>query len=278
MRSTGCGRKKVASVSGMTARARPSASSPAPDTEPLVEVRRSARRRRTVSAYRDGDRTVVLIPARMSRAEERRWVAAMLERLERQDRKLRPGDKALLERAVALSRRYLVGAPVPASVRWVGNQGSRWGSCTPVDRTIRLSDRLQGMPGWVLDYVIVHELVHLRVPGHGADFWAEVDCYPRTERARGFLEGVSATAGLGLSDADETDVSEIGADDLPGPLAVGQLADGQVADGPLADGPLADGQLVNGRRRGTRTAGTRRSRPSGEQGALDFDIGPDSGT
>jgi len=246
----------------MTARARPSASSPAPDTEPLVEVRRSARRRRTVSAYRDGDRTVVLIPARMSRAEERRWVAAMLERLERQDRKLRPGDKALLERAVALSRRYLVGAPAPASVRWVGNQGSRWGSCTPVDRTIRLSDRLQGMPGWVLDYVIVHELVHLRVPGHGADFWAEVDCYPRTERARGFLEGVSATAGLGLSDADETDVSEIGADDLPGPLA---------------DGPLADGPLGNGRSRGTRAAGTRRSRPSGEQGALDFDIGPDSG-
>jgi predicted metal-dependent hydrolase len=180
------------------------------DAEPLVEVRRSARRRRTVSAYRDGDRTVVLIPARMSRAEERRWVAAMLERLDRQDRKLRPGDRALLDRAVALSRRHLDGAPVPASVRWVSNQGSRWGSCTPVDRTIRLSDRLQGMPAWVLDYVIVHELVHLRVPGHGADFWAEVAQYPRTERARGYLEGVSATAGLGLSDADDADDADDG--------------------------------------------------------------------
>jgi predicted metal-dependent hydrolase len=186
----------------MTGRAGPSRSPAAADAEPLVEVRRSARRRRTVSAYRDGDRTVVLIPARMSRAEERRWVAAMLERLDRQDRKLRPGDAALLERAVALSRRYLEGAPEPASVRWVGNQGSRWGSCTPVDRTIRLSDRLQGMPSWVLDYVLVHELVHLRVPGHGADFWAEVEQFPRTERARGYLEGVSATAGLGFSDAD----------------------------------------------------------------------------
>jgi predicted metal-dependent hydrolase len=174
-----------------------------PAAEPLVEVRRSARRRRTVSAYRDGDRTVVLIPARMSMAEERRWVAAMLERLAKQDSKLRPGDQALQQRATALSRRYLAGAPRPASVRWVGNQGSRWGSCTPVDRTIRLSDRLQGMPGWVLDYVIVHELVHLRVPGHGPDFWAEVERYPRTERARGYLEGVSATAGLGLSDDDE---------------------------------------------------------------------------
>jgi predicted metal-dependent hydrolase len=207
MQSTGCGQKKVASVSGMTGRVvKPSAA----DAEPLVEVRRSARRRRTVSAYRDGDRTVVLIPARMSVAEERKWVKAMLERLARQDRKLRPGDGDLLERAVALSRRHLEGAPVPASIRWVGNQGSRWGSCTPSDRTIRLSDRLQGMPGWVLDYVIVHELVHLRVPGHGADFWAEVAQYPRTERARGYLEGVSATAGLGLSDADEAHLAEAG--------------------------------------------------------------------
>jgi len=183
---------------------------PSPAAEPLVEVRRSARRRRTVSAYRDGDRTVVLIPARMSVAEERRWVAAMLERLAKQDSKLRPGDQELLARAKALSRRHLPGAPIPASVRWVGNQGSRWGSCTPVDRTIRLSNRLKGMPGWVLDYVLVHELVHLRVPGHGADFWAEVERYPRTERARGYLEGVSATAGLGLSDDEEADAADDG--------------------------------------------------------------------
>jgi predicted metal-dependent hydrolase len=210
------------------------AATPSSDAEPLVEVRRSVRRRRTVSAYRDGDRTVVLIPARMSRAEERRWVAAMLERLARQDRKLRPGDRDLLDRAVALSRRHLDGAPIPASVRWVANQGSRWGSCTPVDRTIRLSHRLKGMPGWVLDYVIVHELVHLRLPGHGADFWSEVARYPRTERARGYLEGVSATAGLGLSDADESDPPEI-----------------------------ANGALEPSNRQG---------RQGLEQGALDFDV------
>jgi predicted metal-dependent hydrolase len=248
----------------MTARARPPAPSSASDTEPLVEVRRSARRRRTVSAYRDGDRTVVLIPARMSRAEERRWVAAMLERLERQDRKLRPGDKALLDRAVALSRRFLVGAPVPASVRWVGNQGSRWGSCTPIDRTIRLSDRLQGMPGWVLDYVIVHELVHLRVPGHGADFWAEVECYPRTERARGFLEGVSATAGLGLSDADETDVSEAGPDDI-NDAHVDESNTGRSVDGFDVSAPTA---VVAG---GARKPAKRKSRQGPGQSALDFE-------
>jgi len=172
---------------------------------PLVDVRRSARRRRTVSAYRDGDRTVVLIPARMSRAEERRWVTVMLERLAAQDARLRPSDAELLARAKDLSTRWLDGKARPRSIRWASNQGARWGSCTPVDGSIRLSTRLQGMPSWVVDYVLLHELTHLLVPGHGPDFWAHVDRFPRTERARGYLEGVSATAELGLSDTDDTD-------------------------------------------------------------------------
>ena len=165
-----------------------------------VEVRRSARRRRTVSAYRDGDRTVVLIPARMSRAEERRWVGLMLERLAAQESRRRPSDSDLLGRAKDLSGRYLGGRARPVSVRWVNNQMSRWGSCTPSDGSIRLSNRLRGMPAYVVDYVIVHELAHLLVPGHGAEFWALVSSYPKAERARGYLDGVAASAGLNLSD------------------------------------------------------------------------------
>jgi predicted metal-dependent hydrolase len=168
--------------------------------QPLVEVRRSARRRRTVSAYRDGDRTVVLVPARLTRAEEQRWVETMLAQLERREAKVRPSDTALLERAQALSARHLDGRARPASVRWVDNQKTLWGSCTPVDRTIRLSRRLVGMPAYVIDYVLLHELAHLIESGHDAKFWALVDRYPRTERARGFLEGVTATAGLQLDD------------------------------------------------------------------------------
>lgn len=206
--------RKFASVSGMTARrivpppGKPpeqAPGQPAGDGRPEVDIRRSARRRQTVSAYRDGDRTVVLIPARMSRAEERRWVVVMLERLARQDSRLRPSDAELLARARDLSRRFLGGRARPTSVRWVTNQGSRWGSATPVDGTVRLSTRLQGMPAWVVDYVLVHELAHLLVPGHGPAFWAEVERFPRTERARGYLEGVSATAGLCLSDDDPGD-------------------------------------------------------------------------
>ncbi|MGQ0625150.1 MAG: M48 metallopeptidase family protein [Sporichthyaceae bacterium] len=167
-----------------------------------VEVRRSDRRRRTVSAYREDDRTVVLIPGGMSRADERRWVEVMLARLAAQELRRRPSDVDLLARARRLSTRYLEGVAVPTSVRWVANQASRWGSCTPMDGTIRLSTRLQGMPTYVIDYVLLHELAHLIVADHGPDFWELLEVYPRTERARGFLEGVSATAGLPWSGPD----------------------------------------------------------------------------
>lgn len=148
-----------------------------------------------MSAYRDGDRVVVLVPARMSRAEEARWVATMLERLERREQRAPRSDAGLLQRAERLSRQHLGGAARPVSVRYVDNQRTRWGSCTPADGTIRLSRRLAGLPDWVQDYVLVHELAHLLVPGHGPDFWALVAGYPLAERARGYLEGVVAGAG-----------------------------------------------------------------------------------
>lgn len=161
-----------------------------------VEVRRSKRRRRTVSAYRDGNRIVVLIPASLSRREEAEWVRTMVQRIEKSERRKRLSDDDLMERAQDLSNRYLGGLAAPESVRWVENQNTRWGSCTPGDRTIRLSARVQAMPGWVIDYVLVHELAHLLESGHDAAFWAWVDRYPRADKAKGYLEGWSAAARL----------------------------------------------------------------------------------
>jgi hypothetical protein len=156
-----------------------------------VEVVRSSRRRRTVSARRDGERIVVSVPARLSRAEESRWVALMVDRVLAGERRRRPGDGQLMERAAALSRRHLGDRATPSSVRWVDTMRSRWGSCTPGDRTIRLSSRLRGMPEYVVDYVLLHELAHLLVPGHGREFWRCLESYDRLERARGFLEGAA---------------------------------------------------------------------------------------
>ncbi len=132
----------------------------------------------------------------MSEAEEQRWVGVMLDKLAAQESKRMLGDTELAARAEWLSEQYLGGRARPASVRWVTNQNTRWGSCTPAEGSIRLSHRLKGMPEYVVDYVLVHELAHLLVPGHGRRFWELLEAYPRTERARGYLEGVVAAGRL----------------------------------------------------------------------------------
>jgi predicted metal-dependent hydrolase len=178
---------------------------------PEVEVRRSARRRRTVAAYRDGDKIVVMIPARFTRAQEAEYVAAMVARLDSGSatKRRRATDAGLAARARQLSAEYFDGLARPQSIRWVGAMRTRWASCTPADGTIRLSERLREMPSWVQDYVIVHELAHLLEVGHTRRFWSLVERYPRTERARGYLEGVSAAAAIDMaSDVDGDPVAD----------------------------------------------------------------------
>lgn len=181
---------------------------------PDVEIRRSLRRRRTVTAFRENGRIVVCLPSRLSKAEERRWVQVMLDRLAAQEKRRRPSDEGLLARAAELSRKYLDGRAKPSSVRWSATQRARWGSCTPTDGSIRLSGRLQGLPTWVIDYVLIHELTHLLVNDHGPEFWALVGRYPRAERARGFLDGYSHAAGAAAEDDGEDTVDGIDEDDL----------------------------------------------------------------
>lgn len=175
-----------------------------------VEVRRSARRSRTVSASRSGEVIVVSIPARFSPAQEEEWVAAMVERVLAAEARRRRSSADLEGRAAELGRRYLDDIVRPTSVRWVTNQNLRWGSCTPRDGTIRISARLKEVPGWVLDYVLLHELAHLMEHNHGPRFWALLERYPRAERARGYLEGLTAAGFLPGSSpeadgSDETD-------------------------------------------------------------------------
>lgn len=124
----------------------------------------------------------VRVPARISQAEEARLVERLVARVARA-----PGrsDDDLADRAATLARRY--DLPAPTGIRWVDNQRTRWGSCTPATGEIRLSRRLVDFPDWVVDYVIVHELAHLVEDGHGPAFWAICARYPLTERARGFL-------------------------------------------------------------------------------------------
>ena len=92
-----------------------------------VEVRRSTRRRRSVTAFREDGRTVVVVPHRMSRAEIVPYVEELVGRLAQREGRGRRTDSELQARAALLSRRHLEGRAVPSSVRWVGNQRRRWG-------------------------------------------------------------------------------------------------------------------------------------------------------
>ena len=138
---------------------------------PKIEIRRSKRRRRTVSAYRDGETVVILMPASTPRSQEQEIVDEMVQRLDRTDPRQKPSDEALLERAQFLANKYLHTTLDTFSIRWVTNQQSRWGSCTPDEGTIRLSHRMQRMPSYVIDSVIVHELIHLLVTDHSPAFY-----------------------------------------------------------------------------------------------------------
>ncbi len=147
-----------------------------------VEVVRSPRRRKTVSAEIIDGVVRVRVPAWMDAAEIDRQVAELVPRLER---RLRSEHVDLMARAQWLARRFAL--PQPTSVEWSDNQRRQWGSCQVHSGEIRLSRRLADYPSWVVDYVLVHELTHLVHADHSPAFRALVDRYPRAERARGFL-------------------------------------------------------------------------------------------
>jgi len=164
----------------------------------LVEVRRSKKRRKTIEAYRKGDTIIVAIPARMSRREEERVVAEMVSKLSKDD--LRLTSTELMSRALELNSLYLGGKATPLTVEWSSRMERIWGSCTIEERAIRLSNRLDDAPRYALDYILLHELVHLLVAGHGSDFKALLSVYPQLERAEGYLEGRQIRLDEDLSD------------------------------------------------------------------------------
>lgn len=161
-----------------------------------VEIRRSRRRRKTISGRIEKDRVIVMVPAGLSRRAEQKAVDGMLEKLRKQHRRKNArahmSDAELAQYVKKIDRKYCGGKAQPQHVEWSQDARTRWGSCTLQSRTIRLHPRLATMPRYVMDYVIVHELCHLTTPGgHTDEFWAAVNAFPKVERARGYLEAVA---------------------------------------------------------------------------------------
>ena len=59
---------------------------------------------------------------------------------------------------------------------FIRNQKTRWGSCSS-QNNIGLNMQTFRLPEELMDYVILHELVHTRVKNHSIDFWAELDTW-----------------------------------------------------------------------------------------------------
>ena len=170
---------------------------------PDYEIRASARRTRSMTAFRESGRIVVVVPAALSERRRRELVPGLVQQFLQREARRRPprSEQALTERARQLWEAHLaaaVGDPPPFGVRWSSSQRTRWGSCTTATGEIRVSTRLRELPDWVLDYVLVHELAHLVEPHHSPRFWTLVGRLPGTERARGFLEGVDHVTSQGL--------------------------------------------------------------------------------
>ena len=56
----------------------------------------------------------------------------------------------------------------------IRNQKTRWGSCSSKDN-ISLNMKLLHLPDQLIDYILLHELVHTRVKNHSKDFWSELE-------------------------------------------------------------------------------------------------------
>ena len=156
---------------------------------PAYRVIRKERRRRSVSAYRQGGVIEIHIPAKMSRRQEIEIIPEMISMVLRREARERKTDLQLMQIGIELLTQYLPEFDThPASINW-RNMNERWGSCTTVDKTIRISDRLVGSPSYVLNYIIFHELIHLQVPNHDSDFYNYLSRYAEAAKAEAFLEG-----------------------------------------------------------------------------------------
>jgi len=172
-----------------------------PDNLPEYRVIRKERRKRSISAFRQAGVIEIHIPARLSKRQELELIPEMIEMVLKREAKARKGDDQLLKIALDILEKYLPDYyERPTSITW-RSMNERWGSCTTVDGTIRISERLINAPEYVLNYIIFHELIHLRVHAHDENFYEYLQRYTDQEKAEAFLEGyeIGVQSGSGFS-------------------------------------------------------------------------------
>ena len=162
------------------------------DSSEVIEIRRSKKRTRSVAAWRESGRLIISVPARMSRKEIDTHIMELTARLVAAEQVV--GDEELIlisEEMIANFLQPEFGNLKPVSVTWSARQRELHGSCTSVDRTIRISKRIASAPRYVIEVVLLHELVHLMHHDHNDDFYCLVKRHPRYAEAEAFLAGMS---------------------------------------------------------------------------------------
>lgn len=149
-----------------------------------IEVIFSKRRKKTLSAHLDGSKLIIRAPSNISHRKLKKSVEVFRELFKTKELNRK---NTLKKRADKLNRKYFKGKIQFKEIKFVVNQQRIWGSCSSKRKTIRISSRLLNVPDWVLNYVLIHELVHLIEPNHSKRFWEMVNLYKLAERAKGYL-------------------------------------------------------------------------------------------
>jgi len=114
------------------------------------------------------------------------WIRKHLTRMKRLEHERHEGDgeqqitaiDRTEARAKLINRLYELAEKFGFTYNrvFIRNQRTRWGSCSS-RQNISLNIKLAVLPDGLADYVILHELVHTRIPNHSKEFWAELDRY-----------------------------------------------------------------------------------------------------
>ena len=161
-----------------------------------IKIIRSWKRKKTIGVREISGLIHLYLPADLSKKEEVRFIQWAKKRIKSQKkkRKLREknADLDLEKRAKKFNMKYFDGELSWRKIGYSTKQNNyMFGNCNTKNKTIRISDRLLKMPKFVRDYVLIHELAHLKILKHGPKFRRLVNRYPKTERARGYLMAIA---------------------------------------------------------------------------------------
>jgi len=152
-----------------------------------IQIIRSSKRKKTIQSRIVENVLRIYLPENLTNIEEEKWIKILVDKNNAQKlKKIINTNKLLQKRANELNKKFF-NNNLNFKIKFVSNQTSKFGSCTPKTKRIRISDKVATMPQWVQDYVIIHELAHLIHPNHSKNFWSVVNKYRYVERAKGYL-------------------------------------------------------------------------------------------